>query len=107
MRKGVFCALLLLLVLLTGCAAETCETLYASEWVQVTRSGNVTTVRDVEAEKELVYITRLVRRSDGILRPYREMETDAVKVQLLPHVGLIIHDKAAGKVFTILRLSAR
>ena len=101
-NKVAFVLLLsLCLMLFAGCNNEP-KTLYQSESVEVVREGNKTAVYDLLADKEYNYITKRVKRSEGILEPYTTVDTDTIKIEIIPS-GLRVYDKAENKIFTIER----
>ena len=78
--------------------------LYQSESVEVVREGNKTAVYDLLADKEYNYITKRVKRSEGVLEPYTTVDTDTIKIEIIPS-GLRVYDKTANKIFTYQRKS--
>ncbi len=88
----------LLLVVLAGCGNEP-KTLYQSESVTIVREGNKTAVYDLIADKEYNFITKRVKRTEGILEPYMSVDTDTIKIEIIPS-GLRVYDKTANKIFT-------
>ena len=91
------------LMLFAGCNNEP-KTLYQSDGVTITREGNKTAVYDLLADKEYNYITKRVKRSEGILEPYTTVDTDTIKIEIIPS-GLRVYDKTANKIFTYQRKS--
>ena len=89
------------LMLFAGCNNEP-KMLYQSNSVEIVREGNKTAVYDLLADKEYNYITKRVKRSEGILEPYTAVETDTIKIEIIPS-GLRVYDKAENKIFTIER----
>lgn len=101
-NKVAFVLLLsMCLMLFAGCNNEP-KTLYQSESVEVVREGNKTAVYNLLADKEYNYITKRVKRSEGILEPYTTVDTDTIKIEIIPS-GLRVYDKAENKIFTIER----
>ena len=101
-NKVAFVLLLsMCLMLFAGCNNEP-KTLYQSESVEIVREGNKTAVYDLLADKEYNYITKRVKRSEGILEPYTTVDTDTIKIEIIPS-GLRVYDKAENKIFTIER----
>ena len=101
-NKVAFVLLLsMCLMLFAGCNNEP-KMLYQSESVEVVREGNKTAVYDLLADKEYNYITKRVKRSEGILVPYTTVDTDTIKIEIIPS-GLRVDDKAENKIFTIER----
>lgn len=101
-NKVAFVLLLsMCLMLFAGCNNEP-KTLYQSESVEVVREGNKTAVYDLLADKEYNYITKRVKRSEGILESHTTVDTDTIKIEIIPS-GLRVYDKAENKIFTIER----
>ena len=101
--QKIACCLLVVvcLVCFSACENEP-KTLYQSESVEVVREGNKTAVYDLLADKEYNYITKRVKRSEGVLEPYTTADTDTIKIEIIPS-GLRVYDKAENKIFTIER----
>lgn len=99
-----FILLSVVVLLLSGCGKSSPETLYQSESVQIIRNGSNTAVLDLISDEEYNYITKRVKRTEGILEPYTSVDTDTIKVEIIPH-GLRVYDKSENKVFTIKRKS--
>ena len=89
------------LMLFAGCNNEP-KTLYQSDSVTIEREGNKTAVYDLLADKEYNYITKRAKRSEGVLEPYTTVDTDTIKIEIIPS-GLRVYDKAENKIFTIER----
>jgi len=101
-NKVAFVLLLsMCLMLFAGCNNEP-KMLYQSNSVEIVREGNKTTVYDILADKEYNYITKRVKRSEGVLEPYTTVDTDTIKIEIIPS-GLRVYDKAENKIFTIER----
>ena len=100
--KIAFALLVSVCVLLfAGCNNEP-KMLYQSNSVEIVREGNKTAVYDILADKEYNYITKRVKRSEGVLEPYTTVDTDTIKIEIIPS-GLRVYDKAENKIFTIER----
>ena len=101
--QKIACCLLVVvcLVCFSACENEP-KTLYQSESVEVVREGNKTAVYDLLADKEYNYITKRVKRSEGVLEPYTTIDTDTIKIEIISS-GLRVYDKAENKIFTIER----
>lgn len=106
MNKNSIAKLIILLLciccLFTGCKTSAPKSLYKSDTVEVVRNGNKTAVYDLTADKEYNYITRLVKRSEAITEPYTTVDTDTIKIDIIPS-GLSVYDKAKSTVFTVKR----
>ena len=104
LQKNACCLLVAVcLVCFSACENEP-KTLYQSESVEVVREGNKTAVYDLLADKEYNYITKRVKRSEGVLEPYTTVDTDTIKIEIIPS-GLRVYDKAENKIFTYQRKS--
>jgi hypothetical protein len=88
-------------MLFVGCNNES-KMLYQSNGVEIVREGNKTAVYDLLADKEYNYITKRVKRSEGVSEPYTTVDTDTIKIEIIPS-GLRVYDKAENKIFTIER----
>ena len=101
-NKVAFVLLLsMCLMLFAGCNNEP-KMLYQSKSVEIVREDNKTAVYDLLADKEYNYITKRVKRSEGVLEPYTTVDTDTIKIEIIPS-GLRVYDKAENKIFTIER----
>ena len=78
--------------------------LYQSESVEVVREGNITLVSDLVADKEYSFRSVRVKRSESVLEPHSAIETDTIKIEIIPS-GLRVYDKTANKIFTYQRKS--
>ena len=108
--KGVQTVAFLLLVSVcllsfVGCNNEP-KTLYQSDSVLIVREGVITTVYDLEAEQEYTFRSVRVKRSEGVAEPHTAIETDTIKIEIIPS-GLRVYDKTAGKIFTYQRKIAQ
>ena len=103
-NKLVFAVLLAVcLMLFSGCNNEP-KTIYQSESVEVVREGNITLVSDLVADKEYSFRSVRVKRSESVLEPHTAIETDTIKIEIIPS-GLRVYDKTANKIFTYQRKS--
>ncbi len=106
MNKNSIAKLIILLLcvccLFTGCGTSAPKSLYKSDTVEVIRNSNKTAVYDLAADKEYNYTTRLVKRSKAITEPYTTVDTDTIKIDIIPS-GLSVYDKAKNTVFTVKR----
>ena len=91
------------LMLFAGCNDEP-KTLYQSDSVTITREGNITLVSDLVADKEYSFRSVRVKRSKSVLEPHTAIETDTIKIEIIPS-GLRVYDKTANKIFTYQRKS--
>lgn len=98
-----FALLLAMCVLLfAGCGNEQ-KVLYRSNSVEVIREGNKTAVYDLLTDDEYNYKTVRVKRSDGVVEAYTAVDSNTIKIEVLPSATLRIYDKSAEKVITIRR----
>ena len=101
-NKVAFVLLLsMCLMLFAGCNNEP-KMLYHSNSVEIVREGNKTAVYDLLADEEYDYTTKRVKRSEGVSESYTTVDTDTIKIQIIPS-GLRVYDKAENKIFTIER----
>ena len=91
------------LMLFAGCNNEP-KMLYQSDGVTITREGNITLVSDLVADKEYSFRSVRVKRSESVLEPHSAIETDTIKIEIIPS-GLRVYDKTANKIFTYQRKS--
>lgn len=103
-NKTALVLLLCLCVLVfAGCSTEP-KVLYQSESLEVIREGNITIVYDLEADEQYTFRTVRVKRSESVLEPHTAIETDTIKIEIIPS-GLRVYDKTANKIFTYQRKS--
>lgn len=88
--------------ILSACGTSAPKSLYKSDTVEVVRNGNKTAVYDLIADREYNYITKLIKRSKAITEPYTTVDTDTIKIDIIPS-GLSVYDKAKNTVFTVKR----
>ena len=103
--QKIACCLLVAvcLVCFSACDNEP-KILYQSESVEVVREGNITLVSDLVADKEYSFRSVRVKRSESVLEPHTAIETDTIKIEIIPS-GLRVYDKTANKIFTYQRKS--
>ena len=94
--------LVMCLLLFAGCGNEQ-NVFYRSNSVEVIREGNKTAEYDLLTDDEYNYKTVRVKRSDGVVEAYTAVDTDTIKIEVLPSATLRIYDKSAEKVITIRR----
>ena len=72
--------------------------------LSVVRDGSVITVTDIVANE--VYTFRVVRgrRSESVTESHRAIDTATISIDIVPHGGLKIIDKTAGKVYMVRRV---
>ena len=93
-------ALCCICFVLASCGKPSQKIIYNSDCVRVVREGNKTTVYDLIADKEYNYTTKLVKRSKAVTEPYTTVDTDTIKIEIIPS-GLSVYDKAKNIVFTV------
>ena len=99
-NKTALVLLLCLCVLVfAGCSTEP-KVLYQSESLEVIREGNITLVSDLVADKEYSFRSVRVKRSESVLEPHTAIETDTIKIEIIPS-GLRVYDKTAKQDFYI------
>ena len=103
--QKIACCLLVSVCLMcfSACDNEP-KILYQSESVEVVREGNITLVSDLVADKEYSFRSVRVKRSESVLEPHTAIETDTIKIEIIPS-GLRVYDKTANKIFTYQRKS--
>lgn len=103
--QKIACCLLVAVCLMcfSACDNEP-RILYQSESVEVVREGNITLVSDLVADKEYSFRSVRVNRSESVLEPHSAIETDTIKIEIIPS-GLRVYDKTANKIFTYQRKS--
>ena len=87
------------LACLSACTNEP-KKLYQSESVEVIRNGNITVISDLIADKEYSFHSVRLKRSEGILKPYKSIDTDTINIETMPS-GFRIYDKTAKKIIYI------
>ena len=103
--QKIACCLLVAVCLMcfSACDNEP-RILYQSESVEVVREGNITLVSDLIADKEYSFRSVRVKRSESVLEPHTAIETDTIKIEIIPS-GLLVYYKTANKIFTYQRKS--
>ncbi len=97
-NKIAFIFLLSMVVLLlAGCGNEP-KILYQSSSVEIVREGNRMAVYDLLTGNEYNYTAKRVKRSEGVLEPCTLVDTDTIKIEIIPS-GLRVYDKQANKIF--------
>ena len=99
--QKIACCLLVVVCLMcfSACDNEP-KILYQSESVEVVREGNITLVSDLIADKEYSFRSVRVKRSESVLEPHTAIETDTIKIEIIPS-GLRVYDKTAKQDFYI------
>ena len=71
--------------------------------LSVVRYGSTITVYDLVADETYTFRVVRVRRSEGVPEPHRAIDTATISIDTIPHGGLKITDKTAGKVYIVKR----
>lgn len=87
----------------SGCKNEP-EVLYHSNSVEVISDSVTTTVYDLIGDNAYTFKAVRVKRSESVLEPHIAVETDTIKIEIIPS-GLRVYDKTANKIFTYQRKS--
>ena len=72
--------------------------------LSVVRDGSTITVHDLVADEVYTFKIVRVRRSEGVPEPHRAIDTATISIDTIPHGGLKITDKTAGKVYIVRRV---
>ena len=76
------------------------QTLIDTDTLSLVRDGSTITVHDLLDQFRVVR----VRRSEGVTESHRAVDTDTLTIDTIPHGGLKITDKTAGKVYIVRRV---
>ena len=79
------------------------QTLVDTDTLSVVRDGSTITVCDLVANEVYTFKIVRVRRSEGVTESHRAIDTDTLTVDTIPHGGLRITDKTAGKMYIVKR----
>ena len=71
--------------------------------LSVVRDGSTITVHDLVADEVHTFKIVRVRRSDGVTASHRAVDAATISIDIVPHGGLKITDKTAGKVYIVKR----
>ena len=72
--------------------------------LSVVRDGSTITVHDLVADEVYTFKIVRVRRSEGVTESHRAVDTATISIDTIPHGGLKITDKTAGKVYIVRRV---
>ena len=72
--------------------------------LSVVRDGSVITVTDIVANEAYTFRVVRVRRSESVTESHRAIDTATISIDTIPHGGLKITDKTAGKVYMVRRV---
>lgn len=79
------------------------QVLIDTDTLSVVRDGATITVHDLVADEVYTFKIVRVRRSEGVPKPHRAIDTATISIDTIPHGGLKITDKTAGKVYIVRR----
>ena len=79
------------------------QVLIDTDTLSVVRDGATITVHDLVADEVYTFKIVRVRRSEGVPEPHRAINTATLSIDKIPHGGLKITDKTAGKVYILRR----
>ena len=71
--------------------------------LSVVRDGSTITVHDLVADEVYTFRVVRVRRSESVTESHRAIDTATISIDTIPHGGLKITDKTAGKVYIVKR----
>ena len=80
------------------------QTLVDTDTLLVVRDGSTITVHDLVANEVHTFKIVRVRRSEGVTEPHTAIDTATISIDTIPHGGLKITDKTAGKVYIVRRV---
>ena len=107
-RFAKLAVVVLLLVLIVAAVALVWyilqpQTLIDTATLSVVRDGSVITVTDIVANEVYTFRVVRVRRSESVTESHRAIDTATISIDTIPHGGLKITDKTAGKVYIVKR----
>ena len=79
------------------------QVLIDTDTLSVVRDGSTITVHDLVADEVHTFKIVRVRRAEGVPEPHRAIDTATRTIDTIPHGGLKITDKTAGKVYIVKR----
>lgn len=79
------------------------QTLIDTDTLSVVRDGSTITVHDLVADEVHTFKVVRVRRSEGVTESHGAVDTATISIDTIPHGGLKITDKTAGKVYIVKR----
>ena len=79
------------------------QVLIDTDTLSVVRDGSTITVHDLVADEVYTFKIVRVRRSEGVTESHRTVDTATISIDTIPHGGLKITDKTAGKVYIVKR----
>ena len=80
------------------------QVLIDTDTLSVVRDGSTITVHDRVTDEVYTFHVVRVRRSDGVTESHRAIDTATISIDTIPHGGLKITDKTAGKVYIVRRV---
>lgn len=79
------------------------QVLIDTDTLSVVRDGSTITVHDLVADETYTFRVVRVRRSEGVTESHMAVDTATISIDTIPHGGLQITDKTAGKVYIVKR----
>ena len=79
------------------------QVLIDTDTLSVVRDGSTITVHDLVADETYQFRVVRVRRSEGVTESHTAIDTATISIDTIPHGGLKITDKTAGKVYIVKR----
>ena len=108
-RFAKLAVVVLLLVLIVAAVAFVIwylfqpQVLIDTATLSVVRDRSTITVTDIVANEVYTFRVIRVRRSESVTESHREIDTATISIDTIPHGGLKITDKTAGKVYIVKR----
>ena len=79
------------------------QVLIDADTLSVVRDGSTITVHDLVADEVHTFKIVRVRRSEGVTESHTAIDTATISIDTIPHGGLKIIDKTAGKMYIVKR----
>ena len=79
------------------------QVLIDTDTLSVVRDGSTITVCDLAADETYTFRVVRVRRSEGVTESHTVIDTATISIDTIPHGGLKITDKTAGKMYIVKR----
>ena len=79
------------------------QSLIDTATLSVVRDGSVIAVTDIVANEVYTFRVVRVRHSESVTESHRAIDTATISIDTIPHGGLKIIDKTAGKVYIVKR----
>lgn len=97
------CLLCVFALFFTGCSLQKEKILIDTDTLQVITTGNQTTVQDLAGDQVYNFRTVRVKKGSANTGSKTTTNTDTIKIITLQGGGFEIHDRTAGKIYTIKR----